>query len=209
MPSTTLTANDLARAQLSNLTRPKVLVTMFAVVVVSAAIGVALRAPLVALGGTMFVALLPFTMWVQSRQLKKTLPKGPTTWLITDEGLDVRNDISDGVVKWDAFTALRETRSAVYLRRDALMFVIPSRAFSSADERAASYARSATRPGCRPTERPAGGPRLIGDRLTRSPSSLCQGRRTGRRPVAGSPGRLSGVQRIQRPERGRPPGNGT
>ncbi len=137
MPSTTLTANDLARAQLSNLTRPKVLVAIFAVVVVSAAIGVALRAPLVALGGTMFVALLPFTMWVQSRQLKKTLPKGPTTWLITDEGLDVRNDISDGVVKWDAFTALRETRSAVYLRRDALMFVIPSRAFSSADERAA------------------------------------------------------------------------
>lgn len=91
----------------------------------------------------MFFGLLAVVPWLQAIIMRKSLPKEPTTWTVVDKGLAIRNDISDSVVKWSAFSEVQERNRCVLLKRERMWF-IPYRAFDSPAERE-SFVEEASR----------------------------------------------------------------
>lgn len=139
-----ITSRDLARTHRTALLRPPSVVIFGALLVVLLVAGAVLRTAQVALFGAMFVGLLAVVPWLQAISVRKSLPKEPTTWTVVDEGLAIRNDISESVVQWSAFSAVQEANQCVLLKRQRMWFIIPYRAFDSPPERK-SFVEEASR----------------------------------------------------------------
>lgn len=133
--STLITSRDLARTYRTALLRPPSVVIFGAVLVFLVVAELVVRSAQVALFGAMFVGLLAVLPWLQAISARKSLPKEPTTFTVTEDGLVIRNDISDSVVKWSAFSEVKEANQCVFLKRERLWFIIPYRAFVSPEER--------------------------------------------------------------------------
>lgn len=95
-----ITSRDRVRTYRTALLRPPSVVIFGVVLVVLVVVEAVLRTAQVALFGAMFVGLLAVPPWLQAFGARKSLPTEPTTWTVIDEGLAIRNDISDSVVKW-------------------------------------------------------------------------------------------------------------
>lgn len=133
--STLITSRDLARTNRTALLHPPSVVIFGAVLVVLVVAELVVRTAQVALFGAMFVGLLAVLPWLQAISARKSLPKEPTTFTVVDDGLAIRNDISDSVVRWSAFSKVQEANQCVLLKRERLWIIIPYRAFVSPEER--------------------------------------------------------------------------